>query len=420
MSSLQRVSTSSLARGEYTQEELDRIQITLSKVLGPEYISSRPGGGGSRVSYLEGWKALNLANEVFGFNGWSSEIISTTVDYCDTNEQGRVSIGISIIVRVTIKDGTFREDIGYGFIDNAKGKAAAFEKCKKEAFTDGIKRCLRCFGNVLGNCLYDKNLLAKLRHANKENSALTDADIYKNDELSKIARQRQEKVQVSSVSTEQFEENLKSYQKSAPQSPQQEHKQLQPSGAQKTDPPKTTTAPLISTRTKPSDDDFDDSFLFSDDIDVNKMDDYEMEMIMNKGTPEAAQSNQTNQTNANQSNQSHNTNPPQTNTAPVNQTNTAPQPDANPTVGFISARGADLLKTPGSDVPEFDPKFISPNMRRTLDPTKSVPVKRTDLTSVPSTSIPIPEPSDTPSKGKRIGAPSTYRAPLKRIKENLP
>jgi DNA repair and recombination protein RAD52 len=30
-------------------------------------------------------------------------------------------------------------------------------QAQKEAVTDGIKRCLRNFGNVLGNCLYDKD-----------------------------------------------------------------------------------------------------------------------------------------------------------------------------------------------------------------------------------------------------------------------
>ncbi len=29
-------------------------------------------------------------------------------------------------------------------------------QCKKEAVTDAIKRALRNFGNLLGNCLYDK------------------------------------------------------------------------------------------------------------------------------------------------------------------------------------------------------------------------------------------------------------------------
>lgn len=31
------------------------------------------------------------------------------------------------------------------------------DQCKKEAVTDGIKRALRNFGNLLGNCLYDKS-----------------------------------------------------------------------------------------------------------------------------------------------------------------------------------------------------------------------------------------------------------------------
>ena len=30
-------------------------------------------------------------------------------------------------------------------------------QAKKEAVTDGMKRALRHFGNVVGNCLYDKS-----------------------------------------------------------------------------------------------------------------------------------------------------------------------------------------------------------------------------------------------------------------------
>ncbi len=55
------------------------------------------------------------------------------------------------------------QDIGYGSIENGKGKAASFEKAKKEAATDGLKRALRTFGNVLGNCLYDKEYLKKVQ-----------------------------------------------------------------------------------------------------------------------------------------------------------------------------------------------------------------------------------------------------------------
>jgi DNA repair and recombination protein RAD52 len=54
------------------------------------------------------------------------------------------------------------QDIGYGHIENCKGKAAAFEKAKKEGTTDALKRTLRTFGNVLGNCVYDKDYVSKV------------------------------------------------------------------------------------------------------------------------------------------------------------------------------------------------------------------------------------------------------------------
>lgn len=85
------------------------------------------------------------------------------VDFVDENPQTlKISLGLSVIVRVTLRDGTFHEDIGYGHIENCKGKAAAFEKAKKEGTTDALKRALRNFGNVLGNCIYDKDYLKKV------------------------------------------------------------------------------------------------------------------------------------------------------------------------------------------------------------------------------------------------------------------
>ncbi|KAJ5060441.1 hypothetical protein J3E72DRAFT_233710 [Bipolaris maydis] len=147
----------------FTASEIATLQTKLNKQLGPEYISQRPGNGGGRVAYLEGNKAIALANEVFGFNGWSSSLGQVQIDYVDEHQNGKVSLGLSIVVRITLKDGTYHEDIGYGSIENGKGKAASFEKAKKEAATDGLKRSLRTFGNVLGNCLYDKEYLKKVQ-----------------------------------------------------------------------------------------------------------------------------------------------------------------------------------------------------------------------------------------------------------------
>ncbi|SLM40910.1 Rad52/22 double-strand break repair protein [Lasallia pustulata] len=148
---------------QYTAQEIATLQSRLEKQLGPEYISSRPGAAGQKVHYLAAEKCINLANEVFGFNGWSSGIQNVQIDFVDESQStGKISIGLSVIVRVTLRDGTFHEDVGYGHTENCKGKAAAFEKAKKEGTTDALKRALRNFGNILGNCIYDKEYLAKV------------------------------------------------------------------------------------------------------------------------------------------------------------------------------------------------------------------------------------------------------------------
>jgi DNA repair and recombination protein RAD52 len=148
---------------EYTAQDIATLQSKLAKQLGPEYLSSRAGPGGGKVHYVPAEKCIQLANEVFGFNGWSSQIMDVQVDFVDENPTTlKVSLGLSVIMRVTLKDGTFHEDIGYGHIENCKGKAAAFEKAKKEGTTDGLKRALKNFGNVLGNCIYDKEYLQKV------------------------------------------------------------------------------------------------------------------------------------------------------------------------------------------------------------------------------------------------------------------
>ncbi|KAK8055876.1 recombination protein Rad52 [Apiospora rasikravindrae] len=148
---------------EYTAAEIATLQSRLEKQLGPEYLSARSGPSGQKVHYIAAEKCIALANEVFGFNGWSSSIQNIQVDFVDENPQTlKISLGLSVVIRVTLRDGTYHEDIGYGHIENCKGKAAAFEKAKKEGTTDALKRALRNFGNVLGNCIYDKDYLAKV------------------------------------------------------------------------------------------------------------------------------------------------------------------------------------------------------------------------------------------------------------------
>lgn len=75
------------------------IRARLGQQLGPEYLSywTIPDGAcqtrdsqsfinsklaaGESIPYVEEWKLVNLANETFGFDGWSSKICDVTVDF---------------------------------------------------------------------------------------------------------------------------------------------------------------------------------------------------------------------------------------------------------------------------------------------------------------------------------------------------
>ena len=45
----------------------------------------RPVGGGQYAAYLEGHRAIGLANEIFGYNGWSHSVTQQTIDFVDHN-----------------------------------------------------------------------------------------------------------------------------------------------------------------------------------------------------------------------------------------------------------------------------------------------------------------------------------------------
>ncbi|TEA40382.1 hypothetical protein DBR06_SOUSAS23610010 [Sousa chinensis] len=146
---------------QYTAQEYQAIQNALRQRLGPEYISSRVAGGGQKVCYIEGHRVINLANEMFGYNGWAHSVTQQNVDFVDLNN-GKFYVGVCAFVRVQLKDGSYHEDVGYGVSEGLKSKALSLEKARKEAVTDGLKRALRSFGNALGNCILDKDYLRSL------------------------------------------------------------------------------------------------------------------------------------------------------------------------------------------------------------------------------------------------------------------
>ena len=138
----------------------------MSLSLGKEFVSSRPGPGGRSLSYIQAVDLIRIANHVFGFDGWKSEItiMKDSFDENKSTSMWMVSAVVTMKVSLLRFEQSSREDVGFGSMGpvNIKDKAQAYEKALKEATTDALKRCLRQFGDVLGNCLYDKTYLQSI------------------------------------------------------------------------------------------------------------------------------------------------------------------------------------------------------------------------------------------------------------------
>jgi len=142
-------------------EEKEVTENLLKQKLGEEHLATRTGAGRGGFTYVEGWKVIELANSIFGFNGWCSTVVDLTPDYIE-EVRGKVCAGVTAVVKITLKDGSFHEDVGFGAAEH-RVKGIAIGNAKKEAVTDARKRALRQFGNALGNCLRDKDHLKKVK-----------------------------------------------------------------------------------------------------------------------------------------------------------------------------------------------------------------------------------------------------------------
>lgn len=443
------INPSNFAAREYTEQEHKDIQTKLNKSLGPEFISYRDGPGGTRVQYIEGWKILNLANEIFGFNGWNSQIVSCQVDFLDTHGgSGKFSVGISMVVRITIRDGTFHEDVGYGSIENCRSKILALERCKKEALTDGLKRCLRCFGNVLGNCLYDKTIVAQMKKLKKFPIEFDPNDYYRDPLLVERERKKniiekqheeQKRQQEDASRLDNSGQQVQHQQQnnsnvvsngSIPVNGQQNH---QNKGSDIVEPleanqgntragqvpqlshhaaafvtPKLPTKVVSYVPTSKEAEELDDSFMFSDDIFDGESQSIYYPPEVREHEQNQQQQKEENQGVARNGATKETTNNGRSENRPQNESMAV---DQNPPVlmnAFVTAKSAEVLQqsptveAAAKNIVQFDPKFVSPNMRRTVDPTKSVPIKRSDIKNSVATT---PSPLGVNTSSNRINKP---------------
>mgnify|MGYP005820683443 CR=1 FL=1 len=136
----------------------EQQKAALSAPLSSAFVKTRKQGG-REVSYIEGWKVIEEANRIFGFDGWTRETIDVKCVAEGERKIGRdgdTGYGVTYVVRVRVMVGNIcREGCGAGHgIDRDLGQA--HESAIKEAETDGMKRAMMTFGNPFGLALYDK------------------------------------------------------------------------------------------------------------------------------------------------------------------------------------------------------------------------------------------------------------------------
>lgn len=120
-------------------------------------LSTRPGPGGRRLTYMSGDGVSRTLNEIFGYEGWSLDIKSASQTGKEQDKRGRWQVSYLAHVRITLTtSGTYKEDMGAGdSSDNNLQTAVAH--ALKASITDALKRTARHFGDKLGNSLYDSD-----------------------------------------------------------------------------------------------------------------------------------------------------------------------------------------------------------------------------------------------------------------------
>lgn len=145
----------------FTPEQKQQLAAPLNKA------HVKPPAPGKYGEYIEGWRVIDEANRIFGFDGWDREtveMIETNRDLVElTGNNGPYKqwrVGYRAKVRIVVSAGDTeiaREGTGCG---SGQGKPEALgdviESAIKEAETDAMKRALMTFGNPFGLALYDK------------------------------------------------------------------------------------------------------------------------------------------------------------------------------------------------------------------------------------------------------------------------
>lgn len=132
----------------------------LIKGINPTRIAKRQGGGGKSLSYLESWDVKAHLIRIFGFGGWSWNVLKAELAFEEQNERGNWNVGYKVIGRLNI------HQLGCDYSEAAVGSASlsqrgeAHDMAIKTAESDALKRAAINLGDQFGLSLYNNGATA--------------------------------------------------------------------------------------------------------------------------------------------------------------------------------------------------------------------------------------------------------------------
>jgi len=125
----------------------------LDKELDPRRVRTMKVPGRPDAPYLQSYDVINAANRIFGYGNWGVLVTNQEI-----KQVGEKTICIAKVF-LRVQGAHDHEDVGAVVAAQARGQPLtpeALETALKGAVSDGMKRCLRHYGNQFGNSLYSK------------------------------------------------------------------------------------------------------------------------------------------------------------------------------------------------------------------------------------------------------------------------
>jgi len=130
----------------------------LLKPLNPSRVAKRQQAG-RNLSYLEAWDVKAHLIRIFGFGGWSWDVLSADIAFEEKNEKGQWNVGYKVVGRLRI------ESLCCTYTEAAIGSSSlpqrgeAHDMAIKTAESDALKRAAINLGTQFGLSLYDNGSL---------------------------------------------------------------------------------------------------------------------------------------------------------------------------------------------------------------------------------------------------------------------